>query len=297
MLNGIAAAARDRRAELTTLVLPDGARLAYADEGAGTPVLLVHGWAVHGGFFAPLRAALSPEFRVITPDLRGHGASDAAGATDIGTLAGDLHALITALDLRGVVALGWSMGALALWRMIERHGGERLAGLVIEDMSPRIINSGDWALGMLNGMDAAASARATRTMAAGWPAYAEAFAPRMFARGADGRNETLARWALSEIAAQDPQVMASLWTSMAQQDFRPLLPSVRIPVLIAYGGLSQAYGPETSRYLVETLPQAEAACFPRSGHAPHLEEPEGFAATVAGFARRAAATAAVTNNP
>lgn len=288
MLQADADAARDKQAELRTLDLPDGAVIAYADEGAGAPVLLVHGWAVHGGFFAPLREALAPEFRVITPDLRGHGASMAAAAAGIDTLADDIHALLNALDLRGVVALGWSMGAMALWRMIERHGQDRLSGLVIEDMSPRIVNDDGWRLGMLTGLDAAASARAAATMAEDWPAYAEAFAPRMFARGGEAANRDRARQAVSEIVLHDPQVMAALWTSMARQDFRSLLPAIRTPVLVTFGERSQAYSPETSRFLVEAIPDAEAAGFPRSGHAPHLEEPESFARIVAAFARRAA---------
>lgn len=277
----------------TMTVMPDGTQLAVDDRGAGPAILLVHGWAVHGGFFAPLQAALQTEFRVITPDLRGHGLSAGQpGPATMDALADDLAALMEAMDLTNTVALGWSMGAMALWRMIERHGASRLAGLVIEDMSPRILNAPGWSLGMTNGLDAPSSARAVSAMRQDWPGHAAAFAPHMFAHGSAAQHGDLIAWSVAEIAAHDPEIMASFWASMARQDFRTLLPSIRIPTLVLYGERSHAYSPETSRFLVETMPEAGRLGFARSGHAPHLEEPERFSQAVADFARRVQAGAA-----
>ena len=56
----------------------DGARIAYADEGRGRPLVLLHGLMAHRGFYDP-QAALADEFRLVTVDLRGHGASVEAG--------------------------------------------------------------------------------------------------------------------------------------------------------------------------------------------------------------------------
>ena len=56
-------------------------RMAYADEGVGPAVLLVHGWAAHGGFFC--RSQDAPNWRVnhrvVTPTLRGHAGSESGG--------------------------------------------------------------------------------------------------------------------------------------------------------------------------------------------------------------------------
>ena len=76
---------------------------------------------------------------------------------------------------------------------------------------------------------------------------------------------------------------------MAKQDVRADLPAMNLPVLVTYGERSQAYGPETSRFLVETLPDATQRAFARSGHAPHLEEPEEFSSAVSAFARHVVA--------
>ena len=274
------------------LTLRDGTVMSYRESGCGPVLLLVHGWAASSDFFDKIAQALSSEFRVLVPDLRGHGETPVGTPpTSIGDLADDLDELLTREGPDPIVALGWSMGATVLWSMIDRHGHDRLAGIVIEDMSPRILNDETWSLGMSSGMNAPASKRATAAMRADWPAYAAAFAPRMFARDRAAREPQIVADALTHLRARDADAMADLWSSMAQQDLRAVLPGMAIPALIAFGECSDAYGPETSRYLVETLPAATAYGFAHSGHAPHLEQPEEFVDAVRSFARQALASA------
>ena len=80
--------------------LPDGATMAYADEGVGAPILLVHGWAAHGGFFQDLRTRLARSHRVLTPTLRGHpGSGHASSPLTIETLGEDIAHFVEALGL------------------------------------------------------------------------------------------------------------------------------------------------------------------------------------------------------
>lgn len=269
-----------------TVTLDDGTAMAVRVSGSGDPLLLVHGWAAHGGFFDGLADALSDSFSIIVPDLRGHGATGRGkGPLTMARLADDLHALLRVLDLRNAVAVGWSMGAMVLWSMIGRHGADRLAGLVTIDMSPRILNDADWTLGMQTGLDRTASAQIETAMRTGWPAYAAAFAPRMFARPENGQLPDILPWAVDQMAGNDADAMAELWGAMAETDCRDTLAGIRIPALVTYGALSQAYSPETSRHLAAAMPDARLKGFARSGHAPHLEEPDAFARAITDFAR------------
>jgi len=272
--------------------MSDGSLMYYRDLGTGPVLLLVHGWAASGDFFDSLVAHLGHQFRIVIPDLRAHGATPAGTAPlNIDLLAGDLQTLVEALDLKDVVALGWSMGATVLWQMFVRYGHARFAGVVIEDMSPRILNTESWALGMATGMDIAGSRRAIEAMRSDWPAYAAAFAPRMFARGRAACEPEMVEDIVLRLSRRDGDAMADLWLSMASQDLREALPAMNLPTLVASGVRSEAYGPETSRYLVETLPDAQTIAFAKSGHAPHLEEPKEFARAVAQFASRIQAPA------
>jgi pimeloyl-ACP methyl ester carboxylesterase len=75
-----------------------------------------------------------------------------------------------------------------------------------------------------------------------------------------------------------------LWESLVEEDFRPLLPSIRQPTLVVHGAHSHLYGADTAGHLVSALPNARAVAFDRSGHAPHLEQPGLFNATLREFA-------------
>ena len=278
-----------------------GGKLVFDDEGRGRPLLLVHGWATHADFFASQRTALAREFRVISLDLAGHRRSPACNAPlTIQHLAEDLIALCRHLSLEDTVAVGWSMGAMAVWSALLAGAGAHINGHVVIDMSPRILNGPDWQLG-LKGSQASYQhpggllPRTEAAMRNHWRAYAPRIARRIFASNLETERSALLQWAEREIAGADGNVMAGLWASMIAQDYRADLPRLKTPTLVVHGARSQLYGPDTAAFLAATLPQAQTRVFSRSGHAPHLEEPDAFNRMVADFAR-AGSRAAVTGH-
>src|SRR5687768_8728455 len=83
-----------------------------AESGSGPPLMLVHGWPQHWYTWHRLIGELSLDFRVICPDLRGLGWSDAPdGRYDKETLADDLLALMDTLELDTVQYVGHDWGA------------------------------------------------------------------------------------------------------------------------------------------------------------------------------------------
>src|SRR6201987_3432223 len=106
-------------------------QLYYEDHGSGPPVVLVHGSRLDGRSWEMQEAALlAAGYRVITYDRRGFGASSRPSTGyDFGTLAGDLHVLLSRLDLRDVVLAGFAMGTGEVTRYLARarsgagHGG------------------------------------------------------------------------------------------------------------------------------------------------------------------------------
>jgi pimeloyl-ACP methyl ester carboxylesterase len=95
------------------LIERDGTKLYYEDEGTGTglaPLVLVHGWTCFHGHLAAQAAHFSPQRRVVSVDLRGHGQSDAVAPFTIEQFADDVAWLIGELRLDRPVAIGHSMG-------------------------------------------------------------------------------------------------------------------------------------------------------------------------------------------
>ncbi|MEU3578226.1 alpha/beta hydrolase [Streptomyces globisporus] len=105
--------------------------LYYEDQGAGQPVVLIHGYPLNGhSWERQTRDLLDAGYRVITYDRRGFGRSSKAGTGyDYDTFSADLNSLLESLDLRDVVLVGFSMGTGELARYVARYGHERVAKL------------------------------------------------------------------------------------------------------------------------------------------------------------------------
>ncbi|WP_114953313.1 alpha/beta fold hydrolase [Sphingosinicella terrae] len=262
----------------------DGAQLAYRDEGRGTPLVLVHGLMAHGGFFRE-QIALASQFRVIIPDLRGHGESAAGDAAPtVERLAQDLAELVDSLDLAGTIGVGWSLGATILWHVLAGAAGRRFAGAVVVDMTARVLNDEAWDLGL----SAEACEARSAAIRADFPAFAASAGQGIVAQPVPPELQALADWAGDEFARNDPGTIAALWSSLIRQDVRALLSRLRHPTLIVHGGQSRLYGDDTADHLVAALPDARAVRFDLSGHAPHLEQPETFNRILTDFAERLA---------
>jgi pimeloyl-[acyl-carrier protein] methyl ester esterase len=234
----------------------------------------------HGGFWSA-QQPLADDFRLIAPDLRGHGGSRAEpSSVTVERLVRDTEELAEALDLQGAIVVGWSLGAAVAWPLLAGRASARFAGSVVVDMTPKVMNEDGWTLGLSPDL-VEARAAAFRD---GFATFAEAAGTAILAPPVvDGKAE-LAVWAGSEFARNDNRAMSALWASLAQEDYRSLLAGISQPTLIIRGAHSYLYGPETAGYLERALPNARIAEFANSGHAPNLEEPELFNSTIRDFA-------------
>jgi len=269
---------------LPLLHLNDGGSLDYSEAGSGLPILLLHGWGLGKDAFSAQLRGLGSRFRLIAPDLRGHGASSTAPRNDgIAALADDARQLLESLDLDNVVVVGWSMGAMVAWQLLQGAAADRISGLVVIDMVPRILSDDDWPHGLRQGVDASVFDLDVQRMLESWESYVAEFVPRNVARGREqARGPILAR--LREIAAaNDVGSMARLWRSLADQDMRETATRLTIPTLIVYGERGQLYGAGAFQWMTRQIPHSRCVGFADSGHAPQLEEPDRFNALLAEF--------------
>ncbi len=120
-----------------TIATRDGIHLFYRDwpgsHPQARPVLFVGGWSMPSGSWGYQMMALQRQgLRCIAFDRRGHGrSSDPGGGYDFETLAGDIAAVIEALDLREVVLVGHSMGCNEIVRYLSRFGSRRVERIAL----------------------------------------------------------------------------------------------------------------------------------------------------------------------
>lgn len=103
-----------------------GVRIHYTDEGAGVPVVLVHGYssnATQNWRLSGLHRKLLPQFRVITMDVRGHGLSGKPHAADqYGVeMANDVLRLLDHLKIEKAHVIGYSMGGFIVFKFLSMH--------------------------------------------------------------------------------------------------------------------------------------------------------------------------------
>src|SRR5204863_7343073 len=111
-----------------------GLSVHVAEAGSGPPLVLLHGWPQNWYCWRRVVPLLAPKFRLIMPDLRGHGWSDAPRrGYEKEQLADDLVGLLDALQLDevGMVGHDWGgwVGFLACLRAPERFGGLLALGI------------------------------------------------------------------------------------------------------------------------------------------------------------------------
>jgi pimeloyl-ACP methyl ester carboxylesterase len=258
--------------------------MAYRDEGHGTPILLIHGWGVSGDLFDAQMRGLSGQYRLLAPDLRGHGASDAfPDGAPFSCLADGIAGLIAELQLEKLCLVGWSMGAMVAFDLLQRHSGLDIAGLVLIDMVPRLLNEPGWRHGLRDGEDARVFAGHIENMLKDWRAYTALFVPRIFTSEPDAQTQQLLERASTVALANDPRNMAAIWACMAEQDFRAVLPGISLPTLVVAGLHSRLYGIAAGEWVSDQIPRARLEIFSRSGHAPHMEEPGLFNQMLSAF--------------
>ena len=112
----------------------NGISLAYDDRGAGEPIIVfVHGWTCDRSFFAPQAEYFARRHRVVSVDLRGHGESDKPHEPyPIRAYADDIAYLIDQLGLGKVVAVGHSMGGLAVLQLAASYPHSVAAIVMVE---------------------------------------------------------------------------------------------------------------------------------------------------------------------
>ena len=254
--------------------------------GQGPDLVLLHGWALHGGMWGPWLDELAQTARLHVVDLPGHGYSQwPPAAHDLADLAREVFAGVP----RGSAVLGWSLGgmlALELARQQPRH----LRALLLVATTPKFVADSEWE----HGMQPAILDEFSRGLARDYRRTVQNFLA-LQTRGDERATETLRllRGRLAAHGEPDPRALQAGLAILRDADLRDALPGIVLPTLVIAGDHDRLTPPGAGRELACRLPTARLHVIERSGHAPFLSHPQAVLAEVRGFlARHAAADAA-----
>lgn len=249
----------------------DNVKINYVDQGEGRPVVLSHGWPLSGESFAANRdALLKAGYRVVTYDRRGFGDSDKpVGGYEYDTLADDLNALITHLDLRDAVILGFSMGGGDVVRYLTRYGNDRIAGLVLSGaVTPALGITDDNPDGA---MPLSAFEDMAQQMEQDPAGFLDGFMSNFFSNDDGIQVSEDVRQAALQIGAQADVSAAAACIRIWPTDLRQDCEQVSVPTLIIHGDGDQnvPLGPSGKR-AHEIISDSELRVIPGGTHGANI---------------------------
>lgn len=264
-----------------------GERIAYRDVGAGDTLLLVHGMAGSSATWDAVIGPLSTRFRVIAPDLPGHGASSKPrGDYSLGAFAAFLRDLLDHLDVARVTVVGQSLGGGIAMQFTYQHPDrcQRLALIGSGGLGPEV----NWTLRLLAAPGAEVLlpliapqwAVAAGGRVRGWMAAAGVRSPR-----ADQSWQAYA--SLSDRATRD----AFLRTLRSVVDHRGQAVSAMsrlhlnadLPTQLIWGAEDKIIPVAHGYAAHEAMPHSRLEVLDGVGHYPHAEAPERVVAIMTEF--------------
>jgi len=223
---------------------------------------------------------LRSSYRVIAPDLRGFGESDAgAGVTTMAEFADDLHALIEELSTGPVVLIAHSMGGYISFAFLRQYP-KLVRGLVL--------------VGTKAGADSAevaATRRATaeKVQKEGVQVVVNAMAPKMLA--ADNRDAGMAAQVRGLMTPSKPAGVIGALLGMAERpDATAELAGISVPTLIITGANDVLIPPTESEALARAIQGSQLNIIPNAGHLVAFEQPDKFNHILEQWLQRMAST-------
>ena len=254
----------------TRTVTVNGLAVHLQDDGDpdAPALLLLHSLGTSLHVFDPIVAALVPSFRVIRPDMRGHGGTAVTpGPYTIAQLAADAEGVLDALGVERASVVGLSIGGLIAQQLCHRAPG-RIFSLVLMDTALKIPPATLW------------HDRASLVRAQGMPAVVDSVIARWVTPGASPHASAPLR---ALLLASPPEGYAACAEAIAAADLTAQSATLALPTLVLVGEADEATPVASAEALRDAIKGAQLEIIARASHIPTAEQPAAVAAALLRF--------------
>lgn len=264
---------------MKTVPIPVGS-ISFVDRGAGTPVLLVHGFPLDHTMWASQIDALGGSARVIAPDLRGFGetplaAGDEQRGITMEQFADDLAELLDALAINEpVILVGFSMGGYVALQFVRKYAA-RVRGLVLCD-TRAVADTEEARAGRLK--------MAANVAEWGSGRVAEIMGPKLFAAESFEKRPEAVSHVRDVVKRTAPASIAAAQRGMAARpDMTGYLSQIKAPTLVLVGEKDAISPAEEMKAVAAAIDGAEYIVVPGTGHMTTMENPDAVNAALVKF--------------
>jgi pimeloyl-ACP methyl ester carboxylesterase len=251
---------------LSQRIKSDDAEIVYWSLGDGPPVVLLHPFPANHEFWLPVAEVLATKYRVVLPDLRGHGDSGIGqGPATMAKHAADIARVMDDAEVGRAPLVGVSIGGYALFEFWRKHRS-RVA-----------------ALGLCNTKAQAdgQEARAGRLQAAndvlerGTEPFFESMIQRVMAKNTREMRPDLIDGALRMMRKMSPEDVAQVQRGMAARpDSIETLKTINVPTLLVTGDEDATTGVNEAELMLQHISGSQLRVIPKAGHYSPWEQPE-----------------------
>ena len=241
------------------------AQIAYWTVGDGPPVVLLHPFPVTHEFWLPIVDTLAARYRLILPDLRGHGSSEVGeGPATMEKHAADLTRVMDDADVGRAPLVGVSIGGYALFEFWRKHRG-RVAALVLCNTKA----SADNAEGRAGRLQAA-----NDVLERGAEPFFEGMIQKVLGKTTRETRPDLVDGALKMMRKMSPQDVAEVQRGMANRpDSIDTLKTINVPTLLVTGDEDPMTGISEAELMRQHIAGSQLRVIPKAGHYSPWEQP------------------------
>lgn len=239
-------------------------------QGGGAPLVLLHGWGMHGGMWQSLAQRFAQRFQVHSVDLPGHGYSAMHGAGSL-SLDGIVAGLAAQFD-GPLTVCGWSLGGQIALNWAKLHP-QQVRRLVLVASTPCFVEREDWPSGMAQDTLQNFAVELERDHAATLRRFLA-----LQLRGSENERALLQRLREQLFSRGEPDraALRGGLKILRDTDLRTALRGIMQPALLIAGERDLITPLAASKYMAQALPRASLASIGGAAHAPFLSHPEIF---------------------
>ncbi len=258
-------------------------RYEYAGTGdSGGPLLLIHGWGMHGGMWRGVAEQLAQNFSVMSVDLPGHGFSADLSHFPFSVASFTIDSVVDELSSQFAQPLaicGWSLGGQIALRWAMRYP-QQVSRLVLVASTPSFVRRKGW--------DHALSVEILEEFADNLRHHYTLTLKRFLALQVRGSEQerawlTVLRDGLFSRGEPDLATLQSGLEILLGCDLRSALPEVKQAMLVLAGECDALIPQQAAQYLASNTPKGRLAMIKGAAHAPFLSHPEEFVRHLVNF--------------